>query len=66
LIKALKSGLWPLAMIWLAVHAVLLALILGIKFLSAKAIVLMLLLAGTVLFLFGRRRPARLTHGPVS
>ena len=57
-----KSALLPLAMIWLAVHAVLLALILGIKFVTAKIMVLILLLAGTVFFLFGRRRPAKLTH----
>jgi hypothetical protein len=64
--KALKSGLWPLAMVWLAVHAALLVLILGVKFLAAKTIVLMLLLAGIVLFLFGRRMPARLSHKPVT
>ena len=49
-------------MIWLAVHAVLLALILGIKFVTAKTMVLVLLLAGAVFFLFGRREPAKLTH----
>lgn len=62
--KALRSGLWPLAMIWLAVHAVLLVLILSLKFLTAKTVVLMLLLAGAVFFLLGRRTPARLTHVP--
>jgi len=34
--ETLKSGLAPLVLLWLAVHAVLLALILSLKFLSAK------------------------------
>jgi hypothetical protein len=60
--RGATSALLPLVMIWLAVHAVLLAMILGVKFLTAKTMVLMVLLAGAVLFLFGLRRPARLTH----
>jgi len=60
-----KSALLPLVLLWLAAHAVLLALIIGLKFLTAKTMVLMLLLAGAVLFLLGRRRPAKLSHSPV-
>jgi hypothetical protein len=51
-------------LLWLAVHAALLALIIGLKFLTAKMMVLMLLLAGAVFFLLGRRRPAKLSHVP--
>ena len=51
-----KSALLPLALLWLAVHAVLLAVLLGLKFLLTKsAIVAMLLVAGAV-FLFSRFR----------
>jgi hypothetical protein len=63
----LKSGAWPLVLLWLAVHAVLLAVILGAKFLFTKtAFILMLVLAGTV-FLFAKLRaiPRKLVHGPV-
>jgi len=45
----------PLLVLWLAVHAVLLGLILGVKFLTAKTIAL-LFLAGTVLWLLMRRK----------
>jgi uncharacterized membrane protein len=59
-----KSTLLPLALIWLAVHAVLLALILSLKFLTAKAVALMLL-AGTLLwFLTGQRRRIALPPPP--
>jgi hypothetical protein len=54
----------PLVLLLLAVHAVLLALIIGFRFLTAKMMVLMLLLAGAVLFLLGRRGPAKLSHTP--
>lgn len=46
----------PLLVLWLAVHAVLLGLILGVKFLTAKTVAL-LFLAGTVLWLVLRRKP---------
>jgi hypothetical protein len=52
----MKSTLLPLAMLWLAVHAVLLGLILSLKFLTAKAAALMLLAAGVLWFLLGRTR----------
>jgi hypothetical protein len=54
-----KSTLLPLAMLWLAVHAVLLGLILGVKFLTAKAAALMFMGAALLWFLLGRKsRPA--------
>ena len=61
-----RSALWPLALLWLAVHAVLLALILGVKFLTAKTVLLALLLMGSLAFLSARFRvkPRRLSHSP--
>jgi hypothetical protein len=53
----MKSTLLPLAMIWLAAHALILALILGLKFLAAKTVVL-LALAGAVLMFVLKRKPA--------
>ncbi len=52
----LKSALLPLAGIWLAAHAVLLVAILSLKFLTAKTILLVLLLGTAAWFLF---RPVR-------
>ena len=52
----LKFRIWPLVLLWLAVHAVFLGLILGLKFLTAKAAALMLLAAGVLWFLLGRTR----------
>ena len=54
----MKSGLWPLVLLWLAVHAFVLALILGIKFVTAKAIVLAMLLAAGVFFVWAQLRAA--------
>jgi hypothetical protein len=60
----LKSGLWPLVLLWLAVHAFVLALILGVKFVTAKMLV-MIFLAGTVFwFLLGRKKPLSLPAPP--
>ena len=62
-----KAAIVPLVLLWLAVHAVLLAVILGAKFLFTKtAIILMLLVAGTI-FLFAKLRaiPRKLVHRPV-
>ena len=61
-----KSALAPLALLWLAVHAVLLALILGVKFLTVKTVLLALLLIGSLAFLSARFRakPRRLSHSP--
>jgi hypothetical protein len=61
-----KSALAPLVLLWLAVHAVLLALILGVKFLTVKTVLLALLLIGSLAFLSARFRakPRRLSHSP--
>jgi hypothetical protein len=62
-----QSAILPLMLVWLAVHAVLLAVILGAKFLFTKtAIVAVLLIAGAV-FLFAKLRaiPRKLVHSPV-
>jgi len=55
----MKSALLPAVLIWLALHAALLSLFLAIRFLSAKVMLLALLLAGAAWFLM-RPRPARL------
>ena len=56
--------LGPLLLLWLAAHAVLLGLILGVKFLTAKTVVF-LLLAGTAAWvLFGRKRVPFLSAPP--
>ena len=60
----MKSTLLPLALLWLAVHAVLLGLILSLKFLTAKAVALMLLAAGVLWFLLGRTRRIALPPPP--
>ncbi len=53
----LKSALLPLAVIWLAAHAVLLAVILSLKFLTAKLAVLMLMAGAALWFVLRRTRP---------
>jgi hypothetical protein len=50
----------PLALLWLAAHAFLLAVILSLKVLGTKALALVLLLGAAFWFLIGRRRPALL------
>jgi uncharacterized membrane protein len=45
----------PLALIWLAVHAALLAVILSLKFLTAKAVLLMLMVGAALWFVLGRK-----------
>jgi hypothetical protein len=52
--------LLPLALLWLAAHAFLLAVILSLKFLGMKTLALFLLLGAAFWFLTGRRRPALL------
>jgi hypothetical protein len=58
--------LWPLVVIWLAVHAALLALILSVKFLTAKMVLVTMLAIGTLAFLVTqfRARPRKLSHSP--
>ncbi len=60
----MKSVFGPLFLLWLAVHALLLGLILGVKFLTVKMFAL-LFLAGTIAWLvFGRRRVPSLPAPP--
>jgi len=61
-----KSALLPLALLWLAVHAVLLAVILGAKFLFTKTVLIALLVMGSLAFLFSRfqAKPRRLSRSP--
>ena len=57
----------PLLLLWLAVHALLLAALLGLKFFLAKSAALALLLAAGLAFLFVRmekRAPRSLTGVP--
>jgi hypothetical protein len=62
-----KSVFLPLLLLWLAVHAVLLAALLGLKFLLTKSMVLALLLVAGAVFLFAKVRaiPRKLSHSPV-
>ena len=66
--KGAKSAFVPLLLLWLAVHAALLALILGAKFLFTKTVFLTVLVAGILtaawVFLFARTPPRRLSHSP--
>jgi len=64
---ALKSGLWPLALLWLAVHGVLLAMLLGAKFLFTKAALVAVLMIAAMAFLVFKLRaaPRKLIHSPV-
>jgi hypothetical protein len=66
--KGAKSAFVPLLLLWLAVHAALLALILGAKFLFTKTVFLTVLVAGVLtaawVFLFARTTPRRLSHNP--
>ena len=64
--KALKSGLWPLALIWLAVHAALLAVILATKFLVTKTVLVAVLMLGVLAFLFTQiqAKTRSLSHSP--
>ena len=66
--ERMRGALLPLVLLWLAVHAVLLAALLGAKFLLTKTAVLVLLLVGGAVFVFSRMRASqrRLTHGPVA
>jgi hypothetical protein len=65
--RSAKSALLPLVLLWLAAHAVLLALLLGLKFVALKTMAVLLLLAAGTAYLFRRFRPGprKLTHSPV-
>ena len=59
-----KFAAGPLLLLWLAAHAVLLGLILGAKFLTAKTVALLFLM-GTVLWLvLGRKKTPSLPAPP--
>ena len=62
-----RSAVLPLIVLWLAVHAVLLAVILGAKFLFTKTAILVVLLMAGAVFLFAKLRaiPRKLVYGPV-
>ena len=59
-----RSALGPLILLWLALHAVLLGLILGVKFLTAKTIALMFLGGTLVWFILDRKRAPSLPAPP--
>jgi hypothetical protein len=60
---ALRFGFWPLVLLWLAAHALLLGVFLGVKFLTAKMVALLFLTLTAVWLLVPRRRPV-LLRGP--
>ena len=62
--RGAKSAVMPLVLLWLLVHAVLLALILGAKFLLTKTVLVTMLVLGTLAFLFARTKPRKLSHSP--
>lgn len=51
-------------LLWLAAHALLLGLILSLKFLTAKTVVLLLVVGAACWFLLGRRKPLALPPAP--
>ena len=57
----------PLVLLWLAVHAALLAILLAMKFLFTKTALVAMLVIGGLAFLFFRIRalPRKLSHSPV-
>ena len=62
-----RSAFLPLALLWLAVHGVLLAMLLGAKFLFTKAALVAVLMIAAMAFLVFRLRaaPRKLIHSPV-
>jgi hypothetical protein len=62
-----RAVILPLVLLWLAVHAALLAAFLAVKFLLTKTAFLALLLSAGLVFLFTRLRasPRKLFHSPV-
>jgi len=65
--RSAGSAVMPLLLLWLAVHAALLAVLLTAKFLFTKtALAVMLVMAGLAfLFLRFRASPRKLIHSPV-
>ncbi len=64
--KAGRASLMPLVFLWLAAHAALLAVILGLKFLTAKTAALLLVMAAAFWFLTGRNRRLALPRPPLA
>ena len=62
--RGAKSAVMPLVLLWLVVHAALLALILSAKFLFTKPVLVTMLVLGTLAFLFARAKPRKLSHSP--
>lgn len=62
-----RAAILPLVLLWLAVHAALLAVILAAKFLFTKTVVIAMLVMGALAFLIVRFRamPRKLSHSPV-
>jgi hypothetical protein len=60
----LKSSIAPLVLLWLAVHAALLALILAIKFVSLKTMALLFLAGTAIWFLVGHKKAPALPPPP--
>ena len=54
----------PLLLLWLAAHAVLLGLILGLKFLTAKTVAILFLVATALWLLLDRKRAPSLPAPP--
>jgi hypothetical protein len=65
--RGVRSAFGPLVLLWLAVHAVLLAVLLGAKFLFTKTAIITLLVVAAMVFVFSRMRasPRKLTHSPM-
>ena len=61
------SAVVPLVLLWLVVHAALLAIFLAMKFLFTKTALVAMLVMGSLAFLFFRIRalPRKLSHSPV-
>jgi len=64
--RGAKSALMPLVLLWLAVHAALLVVILGAKFLFTKTVLVTMLTLGVLAFLFTQiqAKPRKLIHSP--
>ena len=59
-----KSAIGPLLLLWLAAHALLLGVILGVKFLTVKMVALLFLAGTAAWLLLGRRRSPSLSVPP--
>jgi len=61
-----RSALAPLVLLWLGVHAALLAVILGAKFLFTKTVLVTMLVLGVLAFLVTQihAKPRKLIHSP--